>query len=72
MQEAQEKAKEQMDARRRSRTRSHAEPQQKMAIDVSTHETGQKKTINGFDCKQVITTITMHEEARRSSRPAAW
>ena len=64
MQEAQDKAKEHMDAAkrsRRSRTKP-AEPQKKMAIDVSTHETGQKKTINGFDCKQVITTVTMHDE----------
>jgi hypothetical protein len=63
MQEAQAKAKEHMDAAKEKQEKP-AEPQQKMAIDVSTHETGQKKTINGFDCKQVITTVTMHDEAK--------
>jgi hypothetical protein len=64
MQEAQAKAKEQMDAAKEKQEKQEkpAEPQQKMAIDVSTHETGQKKTINGFDCKQVVTTVTMHDE----------
>jgi hypothetical protein len=66
MQEAQAKAKEQMDAAKEKQEKQEkpAEPQQKMAIDVSTHETGQKKTINGFDCKQVITTVTMHDESK--------
>ena len=63
MQEAQAKAKEHMDAAKEKQEKP-AEPQQKMAIDVSTHETGQKKTINGFDCKQVITTVTMHDESK--------
>ena len=64
MQEAQAKAKEHMDAAKEKQDKQDkpAEPQQKMAIDVSTHETGQRKTINGFDCKQVITTVTMHDE----------
>jgi hypothetical protein len=63
IQEMQAKAKQQADAAK-GKQEKPAEPQQKMAVDVSTHETGQKKTINGFDCKQVITTVTMHDEAK--------
>jgi len=66
MQEAQAKAKEHMDAAKEKQEKQEkpAEPQKKMAVDVSTKETGQKKTLNGFDCKQVITTVTMHEDGK--------
>ena len=65
MQEDQEKAKEQMAKMQEKKDEPKpSEPQKKMAIDVSTKETGQKKTINGFDCKEVITTIAMHEDGR--------
>jgi hypothetical protein len=65
MQEDQEKAKEQMAKMQEKKDEPQpSEPQKKMAIDVSTKETGQKKTINGFDCKEVITTIAMHEDGR--------
>lgn len=63
MQEAQEKAKERM-ASAHDDKHKPAEPQKKMAIDVSTKETGEKKTVNGFDCKEVVTTITMHEDGK--------
>ena len=64
MQEDQEKAKEQMAKMQEKKDEKPSEPQKKMAIDVSTKETGQKKTINGFDCKEVITTVTMHEDGK--------
>jgi len=66
MQEAQAKAKEHMDAAKEKQEKQEkpAEPQKKMAVDVSTKETGQRKTLNGFDCKQVITTVTMHDESK--------
>jgi hypothetical protein len=63
MQEAQAKAKEHVDASK-DKQEKPAEPQKKMAVDVSTKETGQKKAINGFDCKEVITTVTMHEDGK--------
>jgi hypothetical protein len=63
MQEEQAKAKEQMDASKEKQEKP-PEPQKKMAVDVSTKETGQKKTINGFDCKEVISTVTMHEDGK--------
>ena len=62
MEEAQQKAKEQM--ARAQGNKPASEPQKKMAIDVVSKETGEKKAVNGFDCRQVITTITMHEEGK--------
>jgi hypothetical protein len=62
MEEAQQKAKEQM--ARAQGDKPASEPQKKMAIDVVSKESGEKKAVNGFDCRQVITTITMHEEGK--------
>ena len=64
MQEEQEKAKERMSSAQEKPEKTPTEPQKKMAVDVSTKETGQKKTINGFDCKEVVTTVTMHEDGK--------
>jgi hypothetical protein len=65
MQEQQAKAQEQMAKMQEKKDEQKtSEPQKKMAIDVASKETGQKKTINGFDCRQVITTITMHEDGK--------
>jgi hypothetical protein len=61
IEEAQQKAKDQM---ARAQGKQGSEPQKKMAIDVVSKETGEKKAINGFDCRQVITTVTMHEEGQ--------
>jgi hypothetical protein len=61
IEEAQQKAKDQM---ARAQGKQGSEPQKKMAIDVVSKETGEKKAINGFDCRQVITTVTMHEEGK--------
>jgi hypothetical protein len=63
MQEEQAKAKEHMDAAKEKQEKPE-EPQKKMAVDVSTKETGQKKTVNGFDCKEVVTTVTMREDGK--------
>ncbi len=63
MQEAQDKMKEQSE-KMQEHSDKPAEPQKKMAIDVSTKETGQKKTIAGFDCHETITTVTMHEDGQ--------
>ena len=70
MQEAQEKMKENSEKMKESseKTKEHsdkpAEPQKKMAVDVVTKDTGQKKTIAGFDCHESITTVTMHEDGK--------
>jgi hypothetical protein len=65
MQEAQERAKQQTAKMQEEKDKQKAsEPQKKMAIDVATKDTGQRKTISGFECKQVITTIAMHEDGK--------
>jgi hypothetical protein len=35
-----------------------------MEIDVSSKESGQKRLINGFDCREVVITITMREKGK--------
>lgn len=65
MEEAQKKAEE--NASKES-GKGEAEPQQKgkeVQFDVDVKNTGEKKTINGFDTRQVITTITMHEKGKK-------
>ncbi len=65
MEEARAKAKERIDkAQSEKGAGQPTEPQKKMAIDVSTKETGEKKQINGFDCHEVVTTVTMHEDGK--------
>jgi hypothetical protein len=63
MEEAREKMKEQMEKSQGTKS-SDSQPQKKMAIEVVSKETGEKKAINGFDTRQVITTVTMHEEGK--------
>jgi len=63
MEEARAKAKEQMEKSQGTKS-SDSQPQKKMAIEVVSKETGEKKAINGFDTRQVITTVTMHEEGK--------
>lgn len=62
LEEAQAKAREDME-KAEGRDGS-AEPQKKMEIDVVSKETGERKTINGFDARQVVTTITVREEGK--------
>ncbi len=66
MEEAREKAEKQA---RQEAGKKEAEPpqqpqEQKMEIDVSLKESGQKKTINGFDCREVVLTVTAREKGK--------
>lgn len=67
MEEEQKKAEE--NARKEEKGgKEQAAPQEKgkeMQIDVDVKNTGDKKTINGFDTRQVITTISMHEKGKK-------
>jgi len=68
MQEAEKKAEE--NAAKESGGREAApppEPKEKgkeMQVDVDVKNTGEAKVINGFNTKQVITTISMHEKGK--------
>lgn len=39
-------------------------PQKEMQIDFDVKDTGQKKTINGYDTHEVIMTISIHEKGK--------
>jgi hypothetical protein len=61
MQEAQAKAEKNA---QKSEERRGNEPQKEYQVDIDVKDTGQRKTINGFDCREVITTITVHEKGK--------
>jgi len=64
MEQAQERAKnEQAKAQPASAAKSEPDPNAKqMQIDFDLKETGEKKNINGFDCREVVMTITVREK----------
>jgi hypothetical protein len=40
------------------------EPAKEMEIDFDVKETGQRQSISGYDCRQVLMTITMREKGK--------
>ena len=71
MEEARKKAE--ADAAKAQEKPAEAPPDQnakEMEVDFTVKETGQRKTINGFDTRQAIMTIGFARRARRWSRPA--
>ena len=67
MEEARQKAEE--DARNehaggQSETAPPDENQKQAEVDFDVRETGEKKTINGFDTHEVVMTITVREQGR--------
>lgn len=59
--EAQEKATKAAKDNNKAEKQS-AEKQ--MEIDLSSKESGQKRLINGYDCREVVTTITLREKGK--------
>ncbi len=65
MEEAQKKAQE--DAKKEQPSEAPAPPpkdEKQMEIDFDLKNTGQKKTINGFDTHEVVMTITVREKGK--------
>ena len=68
MEEARKKAEE--DARKEAAAREGeaAEPrirtQKEVEVDFDVKDTGEKKTINGFDTHQAVMTITVREKGK--------
>ncbi len=63
MEEARAKAEE--EARKQRAAEGKKDPNAKeMEIEFSAKETGQRRQINGFDCRQVIMTVAMHEKGK--------
>ncbi len=61
MQEAQEKAAK---ATKEEPKQEQQQGGKQMEVEFSLKESGQKKDINGFDCREVVMTITSHEKGK--------
>ena len=61
LQEAQAQAEK---AAREDTRETKQPPEVQMEFDFSSKESGQKRTINGYDCREVIVTITGHEKGK--------
>jgi len=59
MEEAARKARE--DA---PKSEGRDQDQREMQVDFDVKDTGQRKTVNGFDCREVVTTIAVHEKGK--------
>jgi hypothetical protein len=65
MEEAQQKAAEDAKKQEGGAPAPAAEPSEnQVEVDVDVKNTGQKKTINGFDTQQVVMTITLREKGK--------
>ena len=63
MEDARAKADE--EARKQRAAEGKKDPNAKeMEIELSAKETGQRRQINGFNCRQVVTTMAMHEKGK--------
>ena len=63
MEEARAKAEE--EARKQRAAEGKKDPNAKeMEIEFSAKETGQRRQINGYDCRQVVMTIAVHEKGK--------
>ena len=64
MEQAEQRAKAEQEKSQPAASKSEpADPNAKqMQIDLALKETGEKKNINGFDCREVVMTITVREK----------
>jgi hypothetical protein len=63
MEEQARKAQEEM-RKSEGRKETADQPQKQMEVDFSAKETGKTQTVNGFSCREVVTTITVHEKGK--------
>jgi hypothetical protein len=68
MEETQKKAE---DNARKQESKPQSQPQQappkdekQMQVDVDVKNTGQRKAINGFDTREMVVTVTVHEKGK--------
>ena len=62
MQETQEKAAKA--AKEQQPRKEEKPPEKQVEFDFSLKETGQKKTINGYDCREVVMVVAVHEKGK--------
>jgi hypothetical protein len=59
------RAKAEAEARKQRAAEGKKDPNAKeMEIEFSAKETGQRRMINGFNCRQIVITIAMHEKGK--------
>lgn len=61
MQEAQERARKES---QKQGAQPQAEQGKQMEVDFDLKETGQKRNISGYDCREVVMTIGVHEKGK--------
>jgi hypothetical protein len=65
LQEARDEAAKSVSQNKSSSVSQNKPPaEQQMEFDVSLKESGQKRTINGYDCREVVMTITAKEKGK--------
>ena len=64
MREAQEKAQREAPTEQEGRDAKDERPAKEMEVDFDVKETGQTKTLAGYDTRQVIMTVTVREKGR--------
>jgi hypothetical protein len=64
MQEAQQKAATREDAKPEAKKAAPEKQEPQMDIDFDVKDTGQKKSINGFDTHETIVTVTVREKGK--------
>ena len=68
LKEAQEKAQSDAEKARAEQPQQEQQPQQKpdkeFEVDFDVKETGQKKSVAGYDTRQVVMTVTVREKGR--------
>jgi hypothetical protein len=63
--EEQEKAKKEMAKMKDAPPQQNVPPDQQMEFELSIKDSGQKKAINGYDCKEVVMTISVHQKGKK-------
>ena len=65
MEQAQEQAKQAQKSQPQPEAKAQPQPDpnaKQVQVDFDLKESGQKKNINGYDCREVVMTITVHEK----------
>ena len=63
-QQIEEQARKAQEEARKNEGREKDKDQPEMQVDFDIKDTGQQKALNGFQCREVVTTITVHEKGK--------
>jgi hypothetical protein len=63
--EAQEKMRQEMEKMKGNPAATEAPPENQMEFDFSVKESGQRKSILGYDAKEVVVTLGIHEKGKK-------